>query len=64
MRSLRTVLGAALLASVLASCTSHTTSDGSIRVGAIYPLSGSQGPGGLAEFRGVQIAADMVNAAG
>jgi branched-chain amino acid transport system substrate-binding protein len=58
------MIGAALLASALTSCTSHTTSDGSLRVGAIYPLSGSQGPGGLAEFRGVQIAADMVNAAG
>ena len=65
MKSLRTVLGAALVASLLASCTGHAASPGdAIRVGAIYPLSGSQGPGGLEEFRGVQIAADMVNAAG
>jgi branched-chain amino acid transport system substrate-binding protein len=65
MRSLRTLLGAALIASLLASCTGHTTTPGeAIRVGAIYPLSGSQGPGGLAEFRGVQVAADMANASG
>jgi branched-chain amino acid transport system substrate-binding protein len=65
MRSLRTLLGAALVASLLASCTAHPRRSGdAIRVGAIYPLSGSQGPGGLAEFRGVQVAADMVNAAG
>src|SRR5207247_1163980 len=48
-----------------ASCTGHPAASGdAIRVGAIYPLSGSQGPGGLDEFHGVQIAADMVNAAG
>jgi branched-chain amino acid transport system substrate-binding protein len=65
MKSLRTLLGTALVASVLASCTGHPAASGdTIRVGAVYPLSGSQGPGGLAEFRGVQVAADMVNAAG
>jgi branched-chain amino acid transport system substrate-binding protein len=65
MRTLRTVLGAALVASLLASCTGQSAAPGdAIRVGAIYPLSGSQGPGGLDEFHGVQIAADMVNAAG
>jgi len=36
----------------------------SIRVGAIYPLSGTQGPGGVDEYRGVQLAADLVNADG
>jgi branched-chain amino acid transport system substrate-binding protein len=65
MKSLRTLLGAALVASLLASCTGHAAAPGdAIRVGAIYPLSGSQGPGGLDEFHGVQVAADMVNAAG
>jgi branched-chain amino acid transport system substrate-binding protein len=33
-------------------------------IGAVYPLSGSQGPGGIDEFRGVQIATDLVNRAG
>ncbi len=35
-----------------------------IRVGAIYPLSGSQGPGGRDEYRGVSLATDLVNADG
>lgn len=35
-----------------------------IRVGAVYPLSGSQGPGGVDEFHGVQVAVDLVNAEG
>jgi branched-chain amino acid transport system substrate-binding protein len=36
----------------------------SIAVGAIYPLSGAQGPGGLEEFRGARLAIDFVNEAG
>jgi branched-chain amino acid transport system substrate-binding protein len=35
-----------------------------LRVGAIYPLSGSQGPGGIEEYRGVQMAAKLVNQSG
>jgi branched-chain amino acid transport system substrate-binding protein len=35
-----------------------------ITVGAIYPLSGSQGPGGVDEHRGVMLAAELVNADG
>jgi branched-chain amino acid transport system substrate-binding protein len=38
--------------------------DQPIRIGAIYPLSGSQGSGGRDEFRGVSLATDMVNADG
>jgi branched-chain amino acid transport system substrate-binding protein len=33
-------------------------------VGAVYPFTGSQGSGGVDEFRGVQLAVDMVNDAG
>jgi branched-chain amino acid transport system substrate-binding protein len=33
-------------------------------VGAVYPLSGSQGPGGIEEHRGVLLAADLANADG
>lgn len=36
----------------------------SIRVGALYPLSGSQAAGGTDEYRGVRLAADLVNADG
>jgi branched-chain amino acid transport system substrate-binding protein len=35
-----------------------------IQIGALYPLSGSQGSGGREEYHGLQIAADLVNAAG
>ena len=32
-----------------------------INVGAVYPLSGSQGPGGRDEFRGVSLAVGMAS---
>jgi branched-chain amino acid transport system substrate-binding protein len=35
-----------------------------VRVGAVYPVGGAQGPGGLEEFRGLQLAADLVNREG
>lgn len=35
-----------------------------IRIGALYPLSGSQAGGGSEEYHGVQTAADLVNQAG
>jgi branched-chain amino acid transport system substrate-binding protein len=35
-----------------------------IRIGAVYPLSGSQGPGGIDEYRGVGLAVDLVNQGG
>jgi branched-chain amino acid transport system substrate-binding protein len=36
----------------------------SLVIGAVYPLTGSQGPGGVEEYRGVALAADLVNAGG
>jgi branched-chain amino acid transport system substrate-binding protein len=35
-----------------------------VRVGAVYPLSGTQGMGGIDEYQGVQVAAELVNAEG
>ncbi len=32
-----------------------------ITIGAIYPMSGSQGPGGVEESRGAQVAVELVN---
>jgi branched-chain amino acid transport system substrate-binding protein len=32
-----------------------------ITIGAVYPLSGSQGPGGIDEHRGIMLAADLAN---
>ena len=52
------VLALAVLAS---ACSS---SPAPIRVGAVYPLSGSQGPGGIDEYRGVRLAVGLVNADG
>jgi branched-chain amino acid transport system substrate-binding protein len=58
-------LAACLLGFALAvgACTSRDAAN-PIRVGAVYPLSGSQGPGGTEEFRGVRLAAQFTNASG
>ena len=59
-----------ILIAVLVLATSCSGSGGSggrpepLRVGAVYPLSGSQGPGGVEEYRGVQLAARLANQAG
>jgi len=47
-----------------AACSGSKGGAAPIRVGAIYPLSGSQGVGGVDEFRGVHLAADFVDEAG
>jgi hypothetical protein len=54
------LLTLAMLAGV--SCTS--SSPELIRIGAVYPLSGAQGPGGVDEFDGVRLAVQLVNADG
>ena len=56
-RALPLMLAFALLGS---ACSSGAHGD-PIQVGAIYPLSGSQGQGGIDEHRGVMLAADLVN---
>jgi branched-chain amino acid transport system substrate-binding protein len=63
MRMRRLAAGLAAFALAAAACTAHAAS-APITVGAIYPLSGSQGPGGVDEHRGVLLAADLVNADG
>ena len=63
----RSWLVAIVMVLAITSCTSRSAGSPSvtpIRVGAIYPLSGSQGPGGRDEYRGVQIATDLVNQEG
>ncbi len=57
-RAAQLLLAVSLLAG--ASC-SIGNEEPPIRIGAVYPLSGSQGPGGVDEFRGVQLAAQLVN---
>jgi branched-chain amino acid transport system substrate-binding protein len=55
-----------LLAVVAAAtaCTPRPAEPTPIRIGAVYPLSGTQGAGGVEEFRGVQVAAELANRAG
>jgi branched-chain amino acid transport system substrate-binding protein len=63
----RALARSAVLLLVLASaCTSSPAarSPEPIRIGAVYPLSGSQGPGGRDEFRGVKTAVDLIDASG
>ncbi|HZA26414.1 MAG TPA: ABC transporter substrate-binding protein [Actinomycetota bacterium] len=56
-------LGAAMLA-IVALASSCSSDQGPIVVGAVYPTAGGQGMGGIEEFRGVRLAADLVNADG
>jgi branched-chain amino acid transport system substrate-binding protein len=49
------------LSLVLLAAVACATGEDPVRIGAVYPLSGSQGPGGIEEFQGAQVAADLVN---
>jgi branched-chain amino acid transport system substrate-binding protein len=51
-----------LVLSLAAAACSSTPAP--VRIGAIYPLSGPQSPGGIDEYRGVKLALDMTNADG
>jgi branched-chain amino acid transport system substrate-binding protein len=58
------VLALLLLASACSGASGSAGPPEPLRVGAIYPLSGSQGPGGIEEYRGVEMAARLANQAG
>jgi branched-chain amino acid transport system substrate-binding protein len=58
---MRRLLAIALLLPLSAACSS-SSSTRTITVGTLYPLTGSQGPGGTEEARGVQLAAEWANA--
>ena len=60
-RAVASLLAATTL--TLSACTA-SPAEQAIRVGAIYPLSGSQGQGGIDEHRGALLAAELVNADG
>jgi branched-chain amino acid transport system substrate-binding protein len=53
-----------MLGVVLVAGPACTSRPDAIRVGAVYPISGSQGPGGTEEFQGVQLATELVNDGG
>jgi branched-chain amino acid transport system substrate-binding protein len=52
---------ACLLVLLLASSGCADDPPERVRVGAVYPLSGAQGMGGVEEYRGVMVAAELVN---
>jgi branched-chain amino acid transport system substrate-binding protein len=49
---------------VLLIATSCARGERPFVIGAVYPTGGAQGPGGIEEYRGVQLAADYANARG
>ncbi len=55
---MRRVLAAVVLLMASISCGSG---NGAMVVGAVYPTGGHQGPGGIEEYRGVELAAEYVN---
>ena len=59
-------LAAAACLVLTAACTASRSASSAqtITIGAVYPLSGSQGPGGRDEYRGVQTAVDLIDANG
>ena len=61
MKRIALLVAGLALAAWLPACSSGPAP---IRLGAVYPLSGTQGPGGLDEFHGVELAADLVNQRG
>ncbi len=57
---MRRLAGTAASVLLLAASCSLARTD-TLRVGAVYPLSGSQGPGGVDEYHGVLTARQLVN---
>jgi branched-chain amino acid transport system substrate-binding protein len=55
---------ALLVVGMAAAASCRSGGPDPIVIGAVYPLSGSQGPGGVDEHRGVLLAAELVNQQG
>jgi branched-chain amino acid transport system substrate-binding protein len=68
VKPVRALAFALVLTALATSCSRSAggaaDDDAPLRVGAVYPLSGAQGPGGVEEYRGVRIAAQLANADG
>ena len=64
----RLVVGLAAVALLAGACgqadTAKTASGGAVTIGAVYPTSGGQGPGGRDEYEGAKMAIDLANQAG
>ncbi|HWD09935.1 MAG TPA: ABC transporter substrate-binding protein, partial [Actinomycetota bacterium] len=57
-------VAAAAAVIVIAVAAWWTIPQKSIFIGAVYPTSGGQGPGGIEEYRGVELAAQLANSEG
>jgi len=61
MRRFRSLACLLVLLLAAGGCAGADDPPEPVRVGAVYPLSGSQGMGGVDEYRGVVVAAELVN---
>ena len=61
VRSSKRLISAFVLVMVAGACA---PAERAFVVGAVYPTGGAQGPGGIEEYRGVQLAAEFANAHG
>jgi branched-chain amino acid transport system substrate-binding protein len=61
MRRLRALACLLVLLLAAGGCAGAGKPPPPVRVGAVYPLSGSQGMGGVEEYRGVMVAAELAN---
>ena len=64
MRRIVTLVAIGVVAASCTTASRDAESADTVVVGAVYPLSGSQGQGGVDEHRGAMLAADLVNADG
>lgn len=64
LRTRRTAALAALVALVAAGCSGSASDEDAITLGAVYPVSGKQGPGGGEEANGAKLAVELANARG
>ncbi|MEA2825601.1 MAG: branched-chain amino acid transport system substrate-binding protein, partial [Actinomycetota bacterium] len=62
-RRATTLAGALALAAALAASACGVVGDGrdTVTIGALYPISGRQGPGGIDEERGARLAVELAN---
>src|SRR5947207_199010 len=64
MRRSRLAAAAVVVTALATSCGGPRRASSPLVVGAMYPTSGSQGPGGVEEYRGVVLAAQLANELG
>src|SRR5919108_4428913 len=61
MRLFRPLLACLAVLLAAGGCAGAARAPAPLRVGAVYPLSGAQGMGGVDEYRGVLVAAELAN---